>query len=149
MAAGDPTPMVSVHLACCNEPAPMVLAAIRSLQSLDWPYLEILIIDNNSDNPGCWMPVQAYVEQQRALGDLRVRFIRLPRWPGYKAGDPEAFAELTPEDRAAWDEWVASPRTQQFLDTVIDKCRQQAEANRSNPGYMVFGSMPTVEPNEG
>ena len=61
-------------------------------------------------------------------------------WPGYKAGDPEAFAELTPEDRAAWDEWVASPRTQQFLDTVIDKCRQQAEANRKSPGYMVFRS---------
>jgi len=61
-------------------------------------------------------------------------------WPGYKAGDPEAFAELTPEDRAAWDEWVATPRTQQFLDTVIDKCRQQAEANRKSPGYMVFRS---------
>ena len=61
-------------------------------------------------------------------------------WPGYKAGDPEAFAELTPEDRAAWDEWVASPKTQQFLDTVIDKCRQQAEANRKSPGYMKFRS---------
>ena len=101
VAAGDPTPMVSVHLACCNEPAPMVLAAIRSLQALDWPYLEILIIDNNSDDPGCWMPVQAYVEQQRALGDLRVRFIRLPRWPGYKAGALNEGLRQT-DSAAAW-----------------------------------------------
>jgi cellulose synthase/poly-beta-1,6-N-acetylglucosamine synthase-like glycosyltransferase len=101
LGEGSPTPMVSVHLACCNEPAPMVLAAIQSLQALDWPSLELLIIDNNSDDPACWMPVQAYVEQQRALGDLRVRFIRLPRWPGYKAGAlNEALRQTHPS--AAW-----------------------------------------------
>ncbi|MFM7972307.1 MAG: 50S ribosomal protein L7/L12, partial [Betaproteobacteria bacterium] len=45
---GAPQPWVSVHLACCNEPPDMVVAAIRSLQALDWPHLEILVVDNNS-----------------------------------------------------------------------------------------------------
>ena len=98
-----PAPLVSVHLACCNEPAPMVLASIRSLQSLDWPRLEILVVDNNSTDPSCWQPVQAYVAQQRDAGDLRLRFIHLPHWPGYKAGALNEALRQT--DPAA--QWVA------------------------------------------
>jgi hypothetical protein len=52
---------------------------------------------------------------------------------------PEALADLTPEDRAAW---VAAPKNQAFLDEVINRCRMQAEANRKNPGYMVFTTKP-------
>lgn len=83
---GAPQPWISVHLACCNEPADMVVAAIRSLQALDWPHLEILVVDNNSSDPNCWQPVQSYVEHQRLAGDQRLHFIHLPVWPGYKAG---------------------------------------------------------------
>jgi cellulose synthase/poly-beta-1,6-N-acetylglucosamine synthase-like glycosyltransferase/exo-beta-1,3-glucanase (GH17 family) len=96
-------PLVSVHLACCNEPAEMVLASIRSLQGLDWPRLEILVVDNNSSDPGCWQPVKAYVEQQRLAGDERLRFIHLPQWPGYKAGALNEALRRT--DRNA--QWVA------------------------------------------
>lgn len=99
--AGTVHPMVSIHLACCNEPADMVLAAIKSLQALDWPNLEILVVDNNSSDPRCWQPVQAFVQAQRQRGDRRLRFIHLPRWPGYKAGAlNEALRRTDP--LAAW-----------------------------------------------
>jgi len=100
---GMPAPMVSVHLACCNEPAAMVLATVRSLQALDWPHLEILVVDNNSSDPSCWMPVQAYVQQQRAQGHTRLHFIHLPQWPGYKAGALNEALRQTDSDA----QWVA------------------------------------------
>jgi len=60
------------------------------------------------------------------------------RWAGYIAGEPEALADLTPEDRAEWDAWVASPKVGEFLDGVIEECKRQAEANAGNSGWMVF-----------
>ena len=96
-------PLVSVHLACCNEPAEMVLASIRSLQALDWPHLEILVVDNNSSDPCCWQPVQAYVQQQRLAGNERLHFIHLPQWPGYKAGALNQALRQTDPDA----QWVA------------------------------------------
>lgn len=63
-------------------------------------------------------------------------------WKGYTVADPEALADLTPEDRAAWDAWVAEPKVEAFLDEVIAECREQAEANRGNPGSMVFRGRP-------
>jgi hypothetical protein len=81
--------------------------------------------------------------REEALAILRVLERESPesdeyRWRGYVVADPEALADLTPEDRAAWDAWVAEPKTAAFLDEVIAQCREQAEANRGNPGYMVF-----------
>jgi len=59
-------------------------------------------------------------------------------WRGYTVSDPEALADLTPEDRAAWDAWVAAPERAAFLDATIARCTTQAEANKGNPGFMVF-----------
>lgn len=69
-----------------------------------------------------------------ATGPARDRF----DWRGYTVGEPEALADLTPEDRAAWDAWVASPDTQVYLDRVIDRCHAQDRANRGSPGYVVL-----------
>lgn len=99
--ADRPHPMVSIHLACCNEPADMVLATVRSLQALNWPSLEILVVDNNSSDPACWQPLHSYVQQQRALGDERPKFVHLPKWPGYKAGALNEALRLT-DPRAEW-----------------------------------------------
>ncbi len=63
-------------------------------------------------------------------------------WRGHCVAEPEALADLTTEDCAAWDEWVAAPKNQAFLDEVINRCRMQAEANRKNPGFMVFTTKP-------
>ena len=80
-------PFVSLHVACRNEPPEQVIATIDSLIALDWPALEILVIDNNTDDPALWRPVQAHVQalQRRGLAE-RVQFFHLPEWPGYKAG---------------------------------------------------------------
>ena len=91
-------PWVSIHLACANEPPDMVLTTIRSLCALDWPHLEILIIDNNTQDASRWQPVRDHVQ---ALADPRVRFFHLPRWPGFKAGALNFALEQT-DPRARW-----------------------------------------------
>jgi hypothetical protein len=85
--------------------------------------------------------------REEALGLLHVVDLIGPdrkeiHWRGYCVAEPEALADLTPEDRAAWDAWVATPKVQAFLDEVVERCRRQAEANRKNPGYMVFTPKP-------
>ena len=108
-AAGVPLPFVSIHLACSNEPSDMVIATIDSLLALDWPAFEILVIDNNTQDPVLWRPVQAHVQARmqapqpsadpQALPHLR--FVHLPVWPGFKAGALNYALEQT-DPRAAW-----------------------------------------------
>ncbi|MBA3479115.1 MAG: glycosyltransferase [Lautropia sp.] len=82
LAAGARQPKVSLHLACCNEPAEMVIATIRSLARLDYSNFEVLVIDNNTRDDRLWKPVQEFM----ATLDDRFKFFHLPKWPGYKAG---------------------------------------------------------------
>ena len=119
---GAATPFISIHLACCNEPPAMVIATIDSLLALDWPALEIIVVDNNTRDPALWQPVQAHVARRlreqraaRAGADAqvaggacdtgcngpRLRFFRLPVWPGYKAGALN-FALARTDPRAQW-----------------------------------------------
>lgn len=91
-------PKVSIHLACSNEPAAMVIEAIRHLLRLDWPALEIIVVDNNTKDPDLWQPVAAFVEQ---CGDSRLRFFHLPQWPGFKAGALN-FALRQTDPEASW-----------------------------------------------
>ena len=102
LASGSPTPLVSVHLACCNEPPSMVIATIDRLLALDWPALEILIVDNNTGDAALWQPVEAHVEARVAAGvKAQVRFFHLPQWPGYKAGALNFALEQT-DPHAEW-----------------------------------------------
>ena len=75
-------PMVSLHLAICNEPPDMVIQTLNSLARLDYPSFEVLVIDNNTVDSALWEPVRRYC---RRLGP-RFRFFHLGEWPGYKAG---------------------------------------------------------------
>ena len=49
-----------------NEPPAMVIQTIESLAALDYPNLEVIVIDNNTKDPAVWRPVQDYCAQ---LGD--------------------------------------------------------------------------------
>ena len=104
--AAAPT-LVSIHLACSNEPPDMVIAAIDSLLALDWPAYEVLVVDNNTRDPNLWHPVQAHVAaRMRAAAAAcrrapRLRFFHLPDWPGYKAGALNFALEQT-DPAAAW-----------------------------------------------
>ena len=75
-------PMVSIHLACCNEPPEMVIATIDSLSRLDYPFFEVIVVDNNTPDPATWAPVEARCKE---LGES-FRFYSLGKWPGFKAG---------------------------------------------------------------
>lgn len=77
-----PPPMVSLHLAIANEPPDMVISTLESLERLDWPALEVLVVDNNTRDERLWWPVQAWV----AARPGRFRFWSLPVCEGYKAG---------------------------------------------------------------
>lgn len=82
LADDAPRPLVSIHLACCNEQPEMVIATIQSLEKLDYPHFEVIVVDNNTRDDALWLPVQQYMSRL----DGRFRFFHLPQWPGYKAG---------------------------------------------------------------
>ncbi len=75
-------PLVSLHLAICNEPPHLVIETLDSLARLDYPALEVIVVDNNTSDPALWQPVAAHCER---LGE-RFRFFTLGKWPGFKAG---------------------------------------------------------------
>jgi cellulose synthase/poly-beta-1,6-N-acetylglucosamine synthase-like glycosyltransferase/exo-beta-1,3-glucanase (GH17 family) len=75
-------PKVSIHVAICNEPPAMVIQTIDSLAALDYPNLEVIIIDNNTKDPAVWRPVQDYCV---GLGE-RFKFFHFDVMKGFKAG---------------------------------------------------------------
>ncbi len=74
-------PMVSVHLAICNEPPAMVISTIRGILEQNYPQFEIIVIDNNTAGKELWAPVEEFC---RPLAN--VRFFHLAKWPFYKSG---------------------------------------------------------------
>lgn len=74
--------LVSVHLACYNEPPEMVIATIESLKNLRYTNYEVIVVDNNTKDEAKWKPVEAYMAQLPA----NFHFYHLPKWPGFKAG---------------------------------------------------------------
>ncbi|MFN0160657.1 MAG: glycosyltransferase family 2 protein [Burkholderiales bacterium] len=91
LCAGERAPPIGIHLAACNEPPAQVIAAIESLIALDWPDLDIIVIDNNTADPSLWQPVEAHIAARNAeagasMAGRRLRFMHLPHWPGFKAG---------------------------------------------------------------
>ncbi len=75
-------PKVSLHVAICNEPVDMVLKTLSSLDALDYPDFEVLVVDNNTTSSAMWRPVQEFC---KARGN-RFRFFHLRKCKGFKAG---------------------------------------------------------------
>lgn len=80
--APDPShlPKVSLQVPAYNEPADMLIETIRSLEAIDYPNLEILVVDNNTPDPATYRPVAEY-----CAGRPRVRFLHVEA-EGFKAG---------------------------------------------------------------
>lgn len=89
-------PKVSLHLPIHNEPPEMVRKTLSALARLDYPDYEVLVLDNNTTNPGVWEPVRDYCAE---LGE-RFRFFHLENWPGFKAGALNYGLSQTAEDAA-------------------------------------------------
>ena len=77
----DHLPFVSLQVAAYNEPPEMLIETIRSLEAMDYPHFEIVVVDNNTTDEDVWRPVEAYCQ-----GRDRVRFVRVAPWPGFKSG---------------------------------------------------------------
>ena len=75
------TPMVSVHLAICNEAAEMVIGTIKGILDQDYPNYEIIVVDNNTRDGRLWKPVESFCN---CFGNIR--FFHLQNWPFYKSG---------------------------------------------------------------
>jgi len=73
-------PMVSVHVPAHNEPPEMVIDTLRALLHLDYPRVQIVVIDDNTDDERLWRPLEDWCRRHD------VTFKHLEKWPGYKSG---------------------------------------------------------------
>jgi len=82
ITAPDPhyLPKVSLQVAAFNEPADMLIETVKTLERIDYPNLEILVVDNNTPDESTWRPVADY-----CAGRDRVRFVHVET-EGFKAG---------------------------------------------------------------
>lgn len=74
-------PFVSLHVPTHNEPPDLVIATLESLLALEYDDYEVLLLDNNTDDPALWRPVAEFCDRHQ-----RLRFFHLEDWPGYKSG---------------------------------------------------------------
>ncbi len=75
-------PFVAVQVPTYNEPIEIVRRTLEALAGLDYPSYLVQVVDNNTDDPAVWRPLEAIC---RELGP-RFQFMHLERWPGFKAG---------------------------------------------------------------
>jgi cellulose synthase/poly-beta-1,6-N-acetylglucosamine synthase-like glycosyltransferase len=74
-------PFVSIHVPTHNEPPHLVIATVDALLAMEYDDFEVLVVDNNTDDPALWEPVARWCESRP-----RARFLHLADWPGYKSG---------------------------------------------------------------
>ena len=80
-------PPVSIHLPIHREPPQVVAATLRALARLDWPDFEVIVVDNNTSDPGLWQPVEQDCARLNAgLGREVFRFFHVESLRGFKAG---------------------------------------------------------------
>lgn len=76
------TPKVSIHVPCYAEPPHLVIATLDAISRLRYPSFEVLVVDNNTRDPGLWEPVAQHCG---TLGG-RFRFFHVAPLAGAKAG---------------------------------------------------------------
>jgi cellulose synthase/poly-beta-1,6-N-acetylglucosamine synthase-like glycosyltransferase len=74
-------PFVSLHVPTHNEPPDLVIETLTRLLELEYDDYEVLVVDNNTDDPELWRPVERFCRAHERLG-----FFHLEDWPGYKSG---------------------------------------------------------------
>ncbi|MGA9918718.1 MAG: glycosyltransferase [Paraburkholderia sp.] len=79
---GNKNPKVSIHVPCYAEPPELLIATLNAISRLRYANFEVLVIDNNTKDPGLWKPVAAHCKK---LGE-RFRFFHVDPLSGAKAG---------------------------------------------------------------
>ncbi len=90
-AVFEPSPKVSIHVPCYNEPAAMVIETLNALSRIDYDNYEVIVLDNNTADPEVWRPVEAHCA---ALGQ-NFRFFHVDGLKGFKAGALNVALEKT------------------------------------------------------
>jgi hypothetical protein len=75
-------PKVSLHLPLRDEQPELVRRTLDSLAALDYPDVEVLVVDTHTHDPRMWEPV---AEHCARLGP-QFRFFHLGPFPGFRAG---------------------------------------------------------------
>ena len=87
-------PKVSIHVPIYNEPPEMVIDTLAALRRLNYQNFEVIVVDNNTDQPACWIPVQQWCNRQ----DDRFQFHHVNPLAGFKAGALNYALERTADD---------------------------------------------------
>jgi exo-beta-1,3-glucanase (GH17 family)/cellulose synthase/poly-beta-1,6-N-acetylglucosamine synthase-like glycosyltransferase len=87
----EKSPRVSIHLPTYNEPPQMVMETLNALARLDYDNYEVIILDNNTQDPEVWRPVEAH---SRSLG-AHFRFFHFEQIKGFKGGALNRALALT------------------------------------------------------
>ncbi|MBO1079611.1 glycosyltransferase [Roseomonas haemaphysalidis] len=77
-----PWPKVSLHLPLRDAAPEAVRRTLESVGALDYPALEVLVVDTHTADPGCWEAAAEYC----ALLGPQFRFFHLGTYPGFRAG---------------------------------------------------------------
>jgi len=75
----------------------VVLESLEGLFSLDYPNLEIVVVDNGSTD-GSFEAVKRFVEERKP-GDVRVKVLRLDRNYGFAGGVNRGYAARSPDSK--------------------------------------------------
>lgn len=76
------SPRIEIQVPTHNEPPDVVCETLDRLSELDYDNFSVLVIDNNTDDPAIWKPLEDHC---RALGN-RFRFVHREGLTGAKAG---------------------------------------------------------------
>ncbi|MBC8739794.1 glycosyltransferase [Paraburkholderia sp. UCT31] len=93
---GQEEPLVSIHLACANEPPEMVILTLESLARLNWTNYEVVVVDNNTQEEAKWRPLETWVNEHPE----HFKFFHMPSCPGFKAGALNFALQHTHADAA-------------------------------------------------
>ncbi len=88
------SPKVSIHVPTYNEPPDMVIETLAALRALNYQNFEVIVVDNNTADAACWMPVQQWCARQ----DGQFHFHHVNPLAGFKAGALNYALEHTAED---------------------------------------------------
>lgn len=88
------SPKVSVQVPCYSEPPEIVIETLNKISNLNYNNYEVLVIDNNTQDPMLWQPVKRHCEK---LGE-KFKFFHVENLQGAKAGALNYVMRFMSED---------------------------------------------------
>lgn len=110
-------PFVSIHVACKNEPAEIVIKTIEAIRKLKYKNFEVIVINNNNTDEANYSKIQKYIESC----EKNFKFIHIDKMSGFKAGALNFLNENIMSKRSEIEivvdsDYIVSP---DFLDKTV------------------------------